>query len=116
MSGSGWRRLSSIWETSRRHDRILGFCRGSPDAALALPGGSSSQSVEVALLKARIALADHRPEEAVSGLATIHDPRVWILRAQMAEKAGTGLMRLRRLCPCWTVSRSGRRFERNAFA
>ncbi|MFT8345401.1 tetratricopeptide repeat protein [Gluconobacter oxydans] len=64
------------------------FAEGSPDAALALPGGSSSQSVEVALLKARIALADRRPEEAVSELATIRDPRAWTLRAQMAEKAG----------------------------
>ncbi|MFT8808265.1 tetratricopeptide repeat protein [Gluconobacter sp.] len=64
------------------------FAEGSPDAALALPGGSSSQTVEVALLKARIALADHRSDEAAGELATIRDPRAWVLRAQMAEKAG----------------------------
>lgn len=64
------------------------FAEGSPDAAQALPGGSSSQSVEVALLKARIALADHHPDDAASELATIHDPRAWALRAQIAEKAG----------------------------
>ncbi len=64
------------------------FAEGSPDAALALPGGSSSQTVEVALLKARIALADHRSDEAAGELATIRDPRAWDLRAQMAEKAG----------------------------
>ncbi|MBS1102545.1 hypothetical protein JK202_05865 [Gluconobacter sp. Dm-62] len=67
---------------------LAGFAEGSPDAAQALPGGSSSQSVEVALLKARIALADHHSDEAAGQLATIRDPRAWDLRAQMAEKAG----------------------------
>lgn len=61
---------------------------GSPDAAVALPGGSSSQTVEMALLKARIALADHHSDEAAAELATVRDPRAWTLRAQMAEKAG----------------------------
>ena len=72
---------------------------GSPDAALALPGGSSSQSVEVALLKARIALADHHPEEVVSELASIHDPRAWALRAQMAERAGDWSQAVEALAP-----------------
>ncbi|MBF0890454.1 hypothetical protein HKD28_03330 [Gluconobacter sp. LMG 1744] len=67
---------------------LSAFAEGSPDAALALPGGSSSQSVEVALLRAQIALADHRSDEAAGELATIRDPRAWTLRAQMAEKAG----------------------------
>ena len=67
---------------------LSGFAEGSPDAALALPGGSSSQSVEVALLRAQIALADHRSDEAAGELATIRDPRAWTLRAQIAEKAG----------------------------
>ncbi|MQR99146.1 tetratricopeptide repeat protein [Gluconobacter aidae] len=64
------------------------FTEGSPDAAFALPGGSSSQSVEVSLLKADIALAEHHPEEAAADLAPIRDPRAWALRAQIAEKAG----------------------------
>ena len=67
---------------------LSGFAEGSPDAALALPGGSSSQSVEVALLRAQIALADHRSDEAAGELASIRDPRAWTLRAQIAEKAG----------------------------
>ncbi|WP_141306973.1 tetratricopeptide repeat protein [Gluconobacter roseus] len=75
------------------------FAEGSSDAALALPGGNSHQTVEVALLRARIALADHRSDEAAGELATVRDPRAWDLRAQMAEKAGEWSRAVQALLP-----------------
>nr|WP_146862235.1 hypothetical protein [Gluconobacter kanchanaburiensis]MBF0862048.1 hypothetical protein [Gluconobacter kanchanaburiensis] len=69
-------------------DDLAAFIEGSPDAALALPGARSGQTVDVALLRARIALAEHHSDEAAGELATIRDPRAWTFRAQMAEKSG----------------------------
>ncbi|MBF0875459.1 hypothetical protein HKD21_01165 [Gluconobacter cerevisiae] len=86
-------------DTKAAKQDLSAFAEGSPDAALALPGGSSSQSVEVALLRAQIALADHRADEAAGELATIRDPRAWTLRAQIAEKAGEWSRAIEALTP-----------------
>ncbi|EHH68210.1 tetratricopeptide repeat protein [Gluconobacter morbifer] len=66
---------------------LASFAGIQPPVVTALAGHPPPRNVEVALLKARIDVAQHQDGKAMQELAGLDDPRVLTLQADLAEKA-----------------------------